>query len=175
MDISAFVFLFFILLTSLYIYILYALHPSAFPPIFNYLIKIVPTTFISPHRSKVHTFQYSVTRYTRRFTPDSRQSPGAYFYYEFTPQRIIVRDRRDSILHFFVRVCAVVGGVAALSKAIDSIAFQISIERNKHGDMFSSSVRPVPKARPGASPFWNNTPLSSTPSGGYTSRNIIAG
>ena len=89
---------------------------------FKYFLKLVPTAmFHAGARHPQHTHQYSVTEY---FSPAAVAGgevsvPAIYFVYDFSPITVNIRERRRSGLHFLTRVCAVVGGVFAVTGIVD--------------------------------------------------------
>lgn len=95
----------------------------------------MPTTFIATHGRRTDTYQYSVARNIQHFLYGGPRAPGFFLHYEFTPQRVVERESRESVAYFLVRVCAVVGGVSALSKLIDSLVFRIRLNKEKQRDL----------------------------------------
>ena len=45
-----------------------------------------------------------------------RGLPGIYFYYDFYPVMVEYQEEKRSFLQFMTRVCAIVGGMFALSR-----------------------------------------------------------
>ena len=112
---------------------------------FKYFLKVVPTTYTrgrrrggasvgatteakgkrrrgngGDERGAVKTNLYSVTEY---FTPSSGWSetglPAVFFLYDLSPVVMEVSDAPASFGHFLARVCAVVGGVFAVTGMTD--------------------------------------------------------
>jgi hypothetical protein len=69
---------------------------------------------------RLATQQYSVTEYYERILPGSRQLPGIYFLYDMWPIAVQLRTTRMGVLHLLARLCAVCGGVWAVTRAVDS-------------------------------------------------------
>ncbi|KAK2957472.1 putative Endoplasmic reticulum-Golgi intermediate compartment protein 3 [Blattamonas nauphoetae] len=61
-----------------------------YPCMFQYQTSIVPTTYISPDGSSFDTHQYSVSKSIRPYDPKESRTPGLLFFYDFSPQRIVI-------------------------------------------------------------------------------------
>jgi len=86
---------------------------------FRYFLKVVPTVYSSLAGPEIPTNQFSVTEY---FTPSKGKDgalPAVYFMYDLFPITVEIKERRRSVGHFLTRVCAVVGGVFAVSGMLD--------------------------------------------------------
>ncbi len=73
----------------------------------------------------VDTNQYSVTEYYSPIHSGEQAMPAVYFLYDFSPIMVIVRDTRPGFLHLLVRLCAVVGGVFAITGMFDKIVHRL--------------------------------------------------
>lgn len=67
---------------------------------------------------ELHSYQFSVTEHLRRIETRALNTeaaggllPGTFFNYELSPMRVRIEERRNSLLHFLTRVCAIIGGV----------------------------------------------------------------
>ncbi|WVQ74001.1 hypothetical protein IAR50_003582 [Cryptococcus sp. DSM 104548] len=78
--------------------------------IFQYFLRVVPSTYIDASRRKLVTSQYAVTDYSRSFE-HGRGVPGLFFKYDLEPMSIIIRERTTSLYQFLIRLMGVVGGV----------------------------------------------------------------
>lgn len=85
------------------------------------VLQIVPTTLFPLWSAPLESYQYSVTEYYSAIPQGARALPGVFFLYDFWPMRVEIRMVRLGFLHFFVRSCAVCGGVWALAKAVDGV------------------------------------------------------
>ena len=77
---------------------------------YQYFLHVVPTTYIAPRSSPLHTAQYSVTHYTREVSHDSG-TPGIFFKFDLDPLAISIHQRTTSFLHLLIRCVGVLGGV----------------------------------------------------------------
>lgn len=88
---------------------------------FKYFLKVVPTTYQSNNAPDIPTNQFSVTEY---FMPNKghneQQLPAVYFMYDLYPISVTIKDGVRSYGHFLTRVCAVVGGVFAVTGMFDN-------------------------------------------------------
>ena len=66
-------------------------------------------------RTKTH--QYSVTEYDTVVHKGEMQMPSVLFIYDISPISVTITETRKSFAHLLVRVCAVVGGVFAVTGA----------------------------------------------------------
>ena len=83
----------------------------------NYYLKIVPTVYTNA-TSQVLSNQYSVYEVSRPVQMSAfgqiTSLPGVFFVYDITPFMHSISERHMSLAHFLVRICAVIGGVAAV-------------------------------------------------------------
>ncbi|KAF8992354.1 endoplasmic reticulum vesicle transporter-domain-containing protein [Cyathus striatus] len=77
---------------------------------YQYFLHVVPTTYIAPRSTPLHTHQYSVTHYTR-VMEHNRGTPGIFFKFDIEPLSITIHQRTTSLLQLFIRVVGVIGGV----------------------------------------------------------------
>lgn len=87
----------------------------------KYFIKVVPTHYHSLWGYTIDTHQYSVTEYYTRVPPGSQMLPGVYFLYDTWPIAVELRAYRLGVLHLLARLCAVCGGVWAVTRAADTV------------------------------------------------------
>ncbi|XP_011004988.1 PREDICTED: probable endoplasmic reticulum-Golgi intermediate compartment protein 3 [Populus euphratica] len=87
----------------------------------EFFIKVVPIIYTDIRGRTVHSDQYSVTEHFKKseLTPlDSL--PGVYFFYDFSPIKVIFKEEPISFLHFMASVCAIIGGNFTIAGIIDS-------------------------------------------------------
>ncbi|KAF5379677.1 hypothetical protein D9615_005802 [Tricholomella constricta] len=77
---------------------------------YQYFLHVVPTTYIAPRTSPVHTNQYSVTHYTR-VLEHNRGTPGIFFKFDLDPLSLTIHQRTPSLLQLLIRCVGVLGGV----------------------------------------------------------------
>ena len=80
--------------------------------LFQYYLQIVPT-ILDLRGGRMTTNQYSVTERNRSIdhSSGSHGLPGIFFKYEIYPLMVLMKEVDKSLVMFFVRLCAVVGGV----------------------------------------------------------------
>jgi hypothetical protein len=90
---------------------------------YQYYIKVVPTTYKALGKAPIESNQYSVTEHMRHLSPGSgRGLPGIYFYYELSPvQAKFEEKRRGKFLSFITNVCAIVGGAFSVMGIVDAL------------------------------------------------------
>ncbi|CAK5269986.1 unnamed protein product [Mycena citricolor] len=77
---------------------------------YQYFLHVVPTTYIAPRSSPLHTNQYSVTHYTRVFGPHDG-TPGIFFKFDLDPMSLTIHQRTPSFIQLLIRLVGVIGGV----------------------------------------------------------------
>mmetsp|Transcript_42676 Transcript_42676/g.51817 ORF Transcript_42676/g.51817 Transcript_42676/m.51817 type:complete len:356 (-) Transcript_42676:115-1182(-) len=99
---------------------------------FKYFLKVVPTRYKPLHGEEYKTNQYSVTEY---FSPSKGTHgggmPSAYFMYDLSAITVQITEKQRSLGHFLTRVCAVVGGVFAVTGMLDRFVHRILTMKGK--------------------------------------------
>eukprot|EP00386_Alphamonas_edax_P011691 GDKI01036842.1.p1 GENE.GDKI01036842.1~~GDKI01036842.1.p1 ORF type:complete len:354 (-),score=106.93 GDKI01036842.1:285-1346(-) len=88
------------------------------PVIFEYYVKVVPTTFFDSLKN--------VTRHVFQFTANSNtitnpQMPSIYIRHDLSPVRVKFTLYRGSVFNFLVQVCAIIGGVFTVAGIFEAI------------------------------------------------------
>eukprot|EP00879_Flechtneria_rotunda_P017317 GHRR01018141.1.p1 GENE.GHRR01018141.1~~GHRR01018141.1.p1 ORF type:complete len:191 (+),score=34.48 GHRR01018141.1:966-1538(+) len=94
---------------------------------FQYFLKVVPTDYVYLSQKSTESNQYSVTENFRAAADASaggRNLPGVFFFYDLSPIRVRIQEQKSSFLHFLTNVCAIVGGIFAVSGLIDNTVYQ---------------------------------------------------
>jgi len=93
---------------------------------FQYYIKIVPTTFQRADGSTFVTNQFSVTRHSKVISVmggDGSGMPGVFFTYEMAPVMVKYQEKEKSFGHFASGLCAIIGGVFTVAGIIDKMVY----------------------------------------------------
>lgn len=92
---------------------------------FQYHIKIVPTSYMRKDGSVIHSNQYSVTKHQKAVSILSGESgmPGLFFQYELSPLMVKYTERERSLGHFLTNVCAIIGGVYTVAGLVDTFLY----------------------------------------------------
>jgi hypothetical protein len=92
---------------------------------FQYYIKLVPTTFVAEDGNVFLTNQFSVTRHQKVVSIMSGESgmPGVFFSYELAPFMVKYSAKEKSFGHFATGLCAVVGGVFTVAGILDKLVY----------------------------------------------------
>ena len=92
---------------------------------FQYFVKIVPTTYVKLSGQMLFTNQYSVTKHKKVSTGFLGESslPGVFFMYELSPMMVKYTEKQRSFMHFLTGVCAIIGGVFTVAGLIDSMIY----------------------------------------------------
>ena len=109
---------------------------------YQYFLKVVPTAF-SGARNRAEVAQTNQFSVTDHFKPvDAEEGlhlPGVFFFYDLSPIKVNIRERRASALSFATNLCAIVGGVFAVSGILDATvhrggkALRAKIDLGKQG------------------------------------------
>ena len=91
---------------------------------YQYFLKVVPTNYQQMRGHGVATNQFSVTDHFKQVDAKAGQHlPGVFFFYELSPIKVELKERRHSILHFLTSVCALVGGLFTVSGIVDATVY----------------------------------------------------
>lgn len=85
--------------------------------IFEYYTKVVPTTYIPLDRPALHVYQFTAN--SNKIM--NQQMPSLYLRYDFSPVTVKYRETQESLSHFLVQICAVIGGVFTVAGILDSV------------------------------------------------------
>ena len=94
---------------------------------FQYYVKIVPTTFERSDRSTFVTNQFSVTRHNKAIINNlmgDTGMPGVFFSYELAPVMVKYQQKEKSFGHFASGLCAIIGGVFTVAGIIDKLIYK---------------------------------------------------
>ena len=92
---------------------------------FNYYVKIVPTTYMKLDGSVLQTNQFSLTRNFKRvlFGTGDSGMPGIFFSYELSPLMVKYTQSVKSFGHFLTNTCAIIGGTYTVASIIDTFLY----------------------------------------------------
>lgn len=92
---------------------------------FQYYLKIVPTTYARADGSIFLSNQYSVTRHQKVVNLQTGESgmPGVFFQYELAPFMVKYGEKEKSLGHFLTGLCAIIGGVFTVAGMVDKLVY----------------------------------------------------
>lgn len=90
------------------------------PAVFQYFLKIIPTTYLPRSGEAIQSYQYAVTEHKKQSGQRSFVLPGIFFIYDLSPIRVTVSTEHTTLLAFLTRLVAVVGGIFTVSGMTDS-------------------------------------------------------
>lgn len=92
---------------------------------FQYFVKIVPTTYTSLDGETLYTNQFSVTKHSKSVSSGLGEGglPGVFFIYELSPMMVKYTEKQRSFMHFLTGVCAIIGGIFTVAGLIDSMIY----------------------------------------------------
>lgn len=92
---------------------------------YQYFLKVVPTSFKSRGALPIATNQFSVTEnYKEGASGPARSLPGVFFFYDLSPIKVKIVEAGSSFMHFLTNMCAIVGGVFTVSGLVDAFIYQ---------------------------------------------------
>ena len=104
---------------------------------FTYFLTIVPTQYSDIRGKTLYTYQYSVREYKRMLDKSKAKNgiPGIFFKYDISDVKVHIEDVHSSLLHFFVNLCGVVGGVFATSGIFHRMSRKIEMYTAKNSKL----------------------------------------
>jgi len=95
--------------------------------IYEYYTKVVPTTYIPLDTEPLFVYQFTAN--SNKIM--NQQMPSLYVRYDFSPVTVKYTERRESLSHFMVQICAVIGGVFTVAGVIDSLLHKSIVQLAK--------------------------------------------
>jgi len=93
--------------------------------VFQYFVKVVPTTYQYADGKLLDSCQYSVTDQFKSAHDPSKGFvlPGVFFIYDVSPILVKFTEKRTSFTSFLTSLCAIVGGVFTVAGIIDGVIY----------------------------------------------------
>jgi len=93
--------------------------------VFQYFVKVVPTTYQFADGHVVDSCQYSVTDQFKSAHDPSKGFvlPGVFFIYDVSPILVKFTEKRPSFTSFLTSLCAIVGGVFTVAGIVDGVIY----------------------------------------------------
>mmetsp|Transcript_41670 Transcript_41670/g.89466 ORF Transcript_41670/g.89466 Transcript_41670/m.89466 type:complete len:347 (+) Transcript_41670:157-1197(+) len=85
--------------------------------IFEYYTKVVPTTYVPLSQKRMNVYQFTAN--SNKIMGQSM--PSLYVRYDFSPVTVLYKEARETLAHFTVQICAVVGGIFTVAGLVDSV------------------------------------------------------
>ncbi|KIK60126.1 hypothetical protein GYMLUDRAFT_261526 [Collybiopsis luxurians FD-317 M1] len=82
---------------------------------YQYCLHVVPTMYIAPHSTPLHTHQYSITQYTR-VMQHGEGTPGIFFKFDLDLMSLTIHQRTTTFTQLLIRCAGVIGGVVTGSE-----------------------------------------------------------
>lgn len=91
---------------------------------YQYFLKVVPTTYTDLRNQSLATNQYSVNEHFKPIPEMTNTNvPGIFFYYDLSPIKVVKKERRTPFVEFVTSTCAIVGGVFTISGIVDALIY----------------------------------------------------
>eukprot|EP00080_Pristionchus_pacificus_P004390 PDM64410.1 erv-46 [Pristionchus pacificus] len=90
---------------------------------YQYYVKVVPTSYHSIDSHTTHSHQFSVTTHRKVVGGGVSGLPGLFVQYEFSPLMVLYEERQAPLSAFLVNLCAIIGGVFTVASLIDSFIY----------------------------------------------------
>lgn len=97
--------------------------------LYQYFIKVVPTSYTTLDNTKISTNRYSATHHYQVIDNASSNHeqhgfPGVYFIYDLSPIEVNLVETSQPFAKFFTSACAIVGGVFTIFRVVDQLLHQ---------------------------------------------------
>lgn len=110
---------------------------------YQYFVKVVPTTYTNLDGVVTRTNQYSVTKHEKqvstKIATGDQGLPGVFVLYELSPLIVKYKETRRSFMHFLTGVCAIIGGIFTVAGLIDSMIYHSAKAIQKKIDLGKAS------------------------------------
>lgn len=106
---------------------------------------------LPPAGGVTETHQYSVTEYTQPLQPN--YAPAVDVHYDLSPIVMTINERPPSLLHFIVRLCAVIGGAFAITREHGDRQWGLPAKRRRRRGRGGACHGRAPRARDSAETF----------------------
>lgn len=99
--------------------------------IYEYYTKVVPTTYAPLNRPPLHVYQFTAN--TNKI--GNQHMPSLYIRYDFSPVTVRYKEVKESLSHFLVQICAVIGGVFTVAGVLDSVVHKSIVHLAKKAQL----------------------------------------
>mmetsp|Transcript_17657 Transcript_17657/g.31953 ORF Transcript_17657/g.31953 Transcript_17657/m.31953 type:complete len:347 (+) Transcript_17657:153-1193(+) len=99
--------------------------------IFEYYTKVVSTTYVPRDAEPVHVYQFTAN--SNKIA--NQQMPSLYLRYDFSPVTVKYVEVKESLSHFLVQICAVIGGVFTVAGMLDSMVHRSIVHLAKKAQL----------------------------------------
>jgi len=84
----------------------------------EYYIKVVPTTYVDLKGN-----QYNIHQFTSNsnIVTQHMMVPTVFFRYDISPILVKVTQYKQNFFHFFIQICAIVGGMFTVIGILDNL------------------------------------------------------
>jgi len=111
---------------------------------YDYFIQLVPTHLTTLSGQELSTLQYSATEFEHSMSKQGTHGganiqPGVTFKFDFSPIAVKLKETRRTFLQFLTGVCAILGGVFALSGLVNNLVY-------RSGQLFTAATKPKVKS-----------------------------
>ena len=96
--------------------------------VFQYYVKVVPTTYQFASGLSLDSCQYSVTDQFKSAHDPSKGFvlPGVFFIYDISPIEVTYEESRPSLGSLLVTLCAIAGGIFTVGRLVDTAVHSAS-------------------------------------------------
>jgi hypothetical protein len=89
---------------------------------YEYYLKVVPTTYLTLNGDNYHVHQFTAN--TNENT-NHIMVPSIYFRYDISPILVRVVQYKQPFSHFFIQICAIVGGMFTVIGILDHLFYKL--------------------------------------------------
>lgn len=93
---------------------------------YSYHIRVVPTLYEDLYGTIIDSQQFSVSDFVQLYEPEANTyiHPGVWWKYDFAPTMVRMVETRRSFASFIISLCAILGGIFAITGIIDQVFYR---------------------------------------------------
>lgn len=96
--------------------------------LYEYFLKVVPTEYTDLEGNNYHAHQFTANS---NEVESKMMVPTVIFRYDISPILVKIKQSRQNIFHFFIQICAIVGGMFTVVGIVDHLLHKLTRGSNK--------------------------------------------
>lgn len=96
--------------------------------IYEYYLKVVPSIYQDINDSEFKAHQFTANSNTVEF---NMIVPTIFFRYDISPILVRIVQYKQKFFHFFIQICAIVGGIYTVTGILDSLIHKMFTSEKK--------------------------------------------
>ncbi len=91
--------------------------------VYEYYLKVVPTSYTDISGNEYNVHQFTVNN---NDVSTAMSLPTIFFRYDISPILVRFKQSRQTAFHFFIQICAIVGGMFTMMGILDNLIHRIT-------------------------------------------------